>query len=101
MRCSECYADSSEAFFVIGETVKFKIPIGMLIEGRPLQKHILKEDLQKHILKEDYFPIFREQNKRGKMTINKLYSLVSTESLTRICARCGKSRRTGIPNSFS
>ena len=92
VRCSECNADSSEAFFVIGESVKFKIPIGMLIDGRSLPRHISKED---------YFPIFREQNKHGKMAINKLYSLVSAESLTRICVRCGKSRRTGIPNSFS
>jgi len=76
VRCSRCYSDSSMAVFVIGENVRFKIPID---------------------LKEDYKPIFK---KSGSMTINKFYELTSTESLSRVCTRCGKLRKTGIPNGF-
>ena len=76
VRCSECYADSSEAIFIIGENLKFKIPIGF---------------------NENYFPIFK---KSRKMIIHKFYELVPTESLTRVCTRCGKSRKTGISNGF-
>lgn len=77
VRCSNCHADSSMAVFVIRENLKFKIPID---------------------IKDDYKPIFR---KSGKMTINKFYELISSEGLTRICTRCGKSRKTGIQNGFS
>jgi hypothetical protein len=77
VRCSRCHADSSMAVFVIRENVKFKIPID---------------------IKDDYRPIF---SKSGRMTINKFYELISAEGLTRVCTRCGKSRKTGIPNGFS
>ena len=81
VRCSRCYKDSSEAVFVVGENVRSKMPIEV---------------------KEDYFPIFRgRRGGRGSMVINKFYSLASTDSLTRVCTRCGKSRKTGIPNGFS
>jgi ribosomal protein S27AE len=77
VRCSRCNADSSSAVFVIGENIKFKIPIE---------------------IKDDYSPIFK---KSGRMTINKYYQLISIEGLSRICTRCGKSRKTSIPNGFS
>jgi ribosomal protein S27AE len=73
VRCSRCYADSSMAVFLIRENIKFKIPIN---------------------IKEDYKPIF---SKSRKMTIRKFYDLESADGLTRICTRCGKSRKTGIP----
>lgn len=79
VRCSRCHADSSVAVFVINENTRFKIPL---------------------YIKDDYLPIFK-RGKYGKMIINKFYEMISTEALTRICTRCGKSRKTGIPNGFS
>ena len=76
VRCSRCHADSSTAVFVINENLKFKTSID---------------------IREDYKPVFRKSG----MTINKFYELISTEGLSRICTRCGKSRKTGIPNGFS
>lgn len=77
IRCSKCHADSSEAVFVVGETIKFTIPIGM---------------------KEDYSANFK--NRMGKMSINKFYEIVSANSLTRVCTRCGQSRKTVIPHGL-
>jgi hypothetical protein len=74
VRCSKCHADSSEAVFVVGETIKFKIPIE---------------------IKEDYRANFK--NRHGKMSIDKFYEIVSANSLTRVCTRCGQSRKTVIP----
>ncbi len=75
VRCSKCHADSSEAVFIISETVKFKIPVD---------------------IKEEYTPNFKCRG--GKMCINKYYDLVSAQSLTRVCTRCGNSRKTVIPS---
>ena len=77
VRCSKCHADSSEAVFVVGETIKFKIPTD---------------------IKEDYSPNFK--NRLGKMSINKFYEIVSVNSLTRVCTRCGQSRKTVIPHGL-
>lgn len=77
VRCSKCHADSSEAVFIVGETIKFKIPIE---------------------IKEDYSINF--QNRFGKMSIDKFYEITSANSLTRVCTRCGKFRKTVIPQSL-
>jgi hypothetical protein len=75
IRCSNCYRDSSEMIFIIGEGIRFKIPID---------------------IKEDYSVNFN--NKNRKMRINKFYELESVNVLTMICTRCGKSRKTTIPD---
>jgi len=81
VRCSKCHADSSEAVFVVGETIKFTIPIEQMAR-----------------MKEDYSANFK--NRMGKMSINKFYEIVSVNSLTRVCTRCGQSRKTVIPRGL-
>ena len=75
VRCSICNSDSSTAVFVISENLKFKTSIE---------------------IKGDHRPIFRKSG----MTIDKFYELVSADGLSRVCTRCGKSRKTGIANGF-
>lgn len=80
IRCSRCHADSSVAVFVIGENVRWKIPI----------------------IRHSYRPAFRGRSGiSGRMVLQKIYQLISAEGLTRVCTRCGKSRNTGISNDFS
>jgi hypothetical protein len=79
LRCSECNSDSSKAVFIIGENLKFKLPV--------------KSDT-------NYTVVYRGNHFR-KMVLNKFYILLSTESLVRVCTHCGNSRKTGISNGFS
>ena len=78
IRCSRCNAGAADAIFMVTTELKFRSSIAkpssdpMCIRGTGLARH---------------------------MRINRVQDLEDTEILTRVCLRCGTSRRTSIPNS--
>lgn len=80
LRCSKCHSDSSDAVFIVNDSIKFRIPISVKTKFPKLNNN---------------YHLTRIGN---KMSINKFYDIFYSHSLTRICTKCGNSRKSVIPN---
>jgi hypothetical protein len=78
VRCSNCNADSTEALFMVTDELRFRSSV---------------------IRAKQNAPMFMAGWHNPKLRLNKTQRLESNEVLTRVCLRCGQSRRTSIPHT--